>query len=106
MAVAVTGHQPILGCLVGYWVGFLNILLLQRETIKSSELGVRSAIIRMRGSLVTRLGMITIIFVALARLSTGWLIYFTVGIATGLVVSILNMIFYEIHRERREEKNG
>lgn len=103
IGVLVTGRQPILGCILGYWIGFMNTHWLHREALNSSELDVRSAIRRMRRNFILRLGIISVTFVALTRLSTSWLIYFTVGLATGMVISILSEGFYEFLRKGGKE---
>lgn len=106
LGIAVTGHQSYLGSLVGYWVGFIYTLWIHRETQRSSELDIRSALIRMRRSLVARLGMVTLVIVAVARFQSSWLFSLAIGIATGVVLSFIIVAINKINGERGDKRSA
>ena len=106
LGIAITGQQSYLGSLVGYWVGFGYIIWINRETQRSSELEIGSALKRMRRGLVARLGMVTLVFVAVARFQTSWLFSLAVGIAAGVIVSFITATIHTIHGERGDKRSG
>ena len=67
LALAVTGWSSLLGALIGYWVGFIYIGWLYRDTMRSLNLDVIAAVKRMRRSFFARLGMVTLIVAGVAR---------------------------------------
>jgi len=89
MGVAVTGNSNLLGALLGYVLGFLLTFWLHRDTLRSVDDEVVIAIRRMRRSFFSRLGMITLVVVAVGRFQATWLFPLALGIALGLVVSLL-----------------
>jgi len=106
LVIAITGRQSYLGSLVGYWVGFAYIIWINRETHRSAELEIRSALKRMRRGLVARLGMITLVFVAVARLQASWLFSLAVGIASGVIVSFITATIQIIRGERGDKRSA
>lgn len=86
LGVALTGKTDLLGALLGYWLGFVYTQWLHRDTLRSVDEDVFSAIQRMRRSFFARLGMVTLAVVAVGRYRTDWLFTFAIGIALGLVV--------------------
>lgn len=105
LGTALTDHPAFLGSLLGYWVGFGNTLWFHRETLRSSVLDIRSAIKRMRWSFVKRLGVITLIVVAVARYQASWLPSLALGIATGMIVSLIIVAIHQISSERGDKKS-
>lgn len=89
MAVAVTGNSNFLGALLGYGLGYLLTIWLYRDTLRSVDDEVVVAIKRMRRSFFARLGMITLVVVAVGRFQEAWLPSLALGIALGLVVSLI-----------------
>lgn len=106
LAFALTGNQNLLGGLIGYWTGCGWTIWVHRDTLASSELDVRSAVHKMRLSFFSRLGVVTMIVAAVARLRENWLLGLALGIALGLMVSFITVAIQRIHRERGEEENG
>lgn len=86
-AIAVTGSQIFIGSLIGYWVGFVYTLWFHRETLRISELDIRTAHRRMFKNLMERLGMITLVVVAVARFQESWLFSLALGIVAGVFIS-------------------
>lgn len=97
LGIAISGQQSYLGSLVGYWVGFAYIIWIQRETLRSSELEIRSALSRMRRGLMARLGMVTLVFVTVARFQVSWLFSLAAGIAIGVIVSCIILAIHKYH---------
>ena len=106
LAIALTGRLPFLGGLVGYWAGFGYTLWIYRETHRSSELDINSALIRMRRSLMARLGMITLVVVIVARFHSNWLFSLALGIATGVIVSFITVAIHKLHGERGDKRSA
>ncbi|HWQ43381.1 MAG TPA: ATP synthase subunit I [Desulfosporosinus sp.] len=106
IGIIVTGHQTLLGCLIGYWIGFANDAWLHYEVKRSSELDLRSAVKRIRRSYITRMSMVAIVFAVVARLQASWLIYLAVGIAAGVIFSFVLMAIHQISAEGGDKKNA
>ncbi|AFM43467.1 hypothetical protein Desaci_4632 [Desulfosporosinus acidiphilus SJ4] len=105
LGFAVLGHQAFLGSLIGYWTGFSYTIWVYRDTLKSSELDVGTAIRRMRRNFFSRLGVVTLIVAAVGRFHRSWLPSLALGIAVGLIISFITVAIQRIHLERGEEKN-
>lgn len=86
LVISFTGRTHLLGALLGYWVGFAYIQWLYRDTTRSVDDDVFTAIKRMRRSFFARLGMITLVVAAVGRFRTDWLFNLAIGIALGFVV--------------------
>lgn len=89
LGIAVTGETSLLGTLLGYWSGFVYTEWLHRDTLRSVDVDVFSAIKRMRRSYFARLGMITLVVAAVGRYRMDWLFSLAIGIALGLVVFLV-----------------
>lgn len=85
-----TDNSNLLGALLGYGLGFMLTLWLHRDTLRSVDDEVVVAIKRMRRSFFARLGMVTLVVVAVGRFQTTWLLPLALGIALGLVVSLVS----------------
>ncbi len=88
LGVAFTGKTNLFGALLGYWLGFAYTEWLRRDTLRSVEEEVSTAIKRMRRSFSARLGMITLVVAAVWRFRADWLFTLALGIALGLVISL------------------
>jgi len=106
LGIALTGRQVLLGSLLGYWVGFGYTMWIYREAMLSSELDIRSAIKRMRRSLVARLGMVTLVIVAVARFQASWLLYLALGIVTGVIISFIIVAIQKNYGERGDKRSA
>lgn len=89
LGVAFTGESALFGAILGYWIGFAYARWLHRDTLRSVDCDVNTAIKRMRRSFFTRLGMVTLAVAAVGRYQTDWLLTLAIGIALGLVVSLV-----------------
>ena len=105
LGIAVAGNLNFLGSLIGYWTGFAYTVWVYRDTQISSELDIRSALIRMRRSLIARLGMVTLVVVAVDRFRESWLFSLALGIAVGVIVSFITVAIHRIHGERGDKRN-
>jgi len=106
LGIAISGRQTYLGSLLGYWVGFSYIIWIYRETERSSELDIRPALSRMRRGLMARLGMVTLVVVAVARFQASWLFSLAMGIATGVIVSFITVAIHKINEERGDKRSA
>ena len=106
LVIAVTGQQSFLGSLLGYWVGFSYTLWFHYETLRSSELDIRSALSRMRRNLLARLGMVTLVVVAVARFQASWLFGLAIGIVTGVIISFIIVAINKINGERGDKRSA
>ena len=104
--IAITGQQSYLGSLVGYWVGFGYIIWIYRETQRSSELEIHSALKRMRRGLVARLGVVTLVVVTVARFQASWLFSLAIGIAAGVILSFIIVAISKINGERGDKRSA
>ena len=105
LGIAITGQQSYLGSLVGYWAGFGYIIWIHHETQRSSELEIGSALKRMRRGLFSRLGMVTLVVVTVARFKASWLFSLAIGIATGVIVSFIIVAINKINGERGDKRS-
>ncbi len=106
VGIAISGQQSYLGSLVGYWVGFGYTIWIYRETRRSSELEIRSALKRMRRGLWSRLGMVTLVVVAVARFQESWLFSLAIGIVAGVIISFIIMAINKINGERGDKRSA
>jgi hypothetical protein len=106
LGLAATGYQNLLGSIIGYWTGFGYTVWVYYDTLVSSELDTRSAISRMRRGFFSRLGMVTLVVIAVYRFQKSWLLTLALGIAVGLIVSFITVAIQRIYGERGEEKSG
>jgi len=106
LGIALTGYQTFFGGLVGYWVGFGYTVWIYRETQRSSELDIQTALIRMRRSLMARLGVVTLVVVIVARVQSKWLLSLALGIATGVIVSFITVAIHKLHGERGDKRSA
>lgn len=98
--IAVSGREQLLGAVAGYWLGFFNSAWLYRDTRRSVDLEMRQAVARMRRSFFARLGVVTSVVVGIARFQNGWLPDLAVGLAAGLVISLISYVRRHILAER------
>lgn len=104
MTFAVTGNQVILGTLIGYSVGFVYTMWFYRESLRIAELDLRLAHKRMRRSLLARLGMVTLVVVAVARFHASWLYSLTFGIVAGVFISFIIVAIQQKNQRERGDK--
>jgi len=100
--VAVTGDSNILGALLGYGLGHLFTFWLHRDTLRSVDDVEVVAIRRMRRSFFARLGTVTLAVAILGRFQEAWLLPFALGLAIGLIVSLISGMKHILKNERGE----
>lgn len=89
LAMGLTHNNSFLGAILGYWTGFSYTQLLYKNTQSSIKFEISSAIRRMRRSFFARLGFVTLVVAAVGRYQEGWLFSLAMGLALGLVVSLI-----------------
>jgi membrane protein YqaA with SNARE-associated domain len=104
LAIALTANEVFLGSLIGYWVGFVYTLWFYREAQRIADLDIRSAHKRMRKNLWARLGMVTLVVVAVARFHASWLYSLTLGIVAGVFISFIIVAIQQKNHGERGEK--
>jgi len=105
LGIAVVGNSTLLGSLVGYWAGFGYTVWVYRDTMSSSELDLKPALSRMRRGFISRLGMVTLVVIAVHRFQESWLLSLALGIAVGVIVSFITVAIHRIHGERGDKRN-
>lgn len=103
--VAVTGNDVLLGALIGYLTGFAYTQWFYRDTLQSTELDMRSAVIRMRRSFFARMGFVTLVVVTIARFKTSWLFPLAAGLAAGVILSFV-VIVLQVSVERGDKRSA
>jgi membrane protein YqaA with SNARE-associated domain len=104
LAIALTANEVFFGSLIGYWVGFVYTLWFQRESLRIADLDIRPALRRMNRSLMARLGMITLVVVAVARFHRSWLYSLTFGIVAGVLISFIIVAIQQKNQRERGDK--
>lgn len=89
LAITLTGNRSWLGALIGYWLGFFNSEFLYRDTDHSVQGNLPEALKRMRRSFLVRLSILSLIVVGIALVQRAWLPSLVVGIAVGIPVSLI-----------------
>lgn len=93
------GNQDFYGVLIGYWMGFGYTVWIHWESVRSSELETKLALRRMRRGFLGRLGMVTLVVVAVARFQADWLFHLALGIAIGVILSIITVAIHMFRGE-------
>ncbi|MGI6119951.1 MAG: hypothetical protein ACOYIB_05200 [Desulfosporosinus sp.] len=106
LVIAISGQQSYLGSLIGYWVGFGYVLWIHRDTQRSSEVDIRSALRTMRRSLLSRLGVVTLVVVAVGRFQASWLYSLAIGIVAGVFLSLIVVAMKKLHGERGDKRSA
>ncbi|WP_425805973.1 hypothetical protein ACHOLT_04165 [Desulfitobacterium sp. Sab5] len=101
-AVVLTRNNSLIGAVLGYWIGFLYTQWLHRDAQSSIKLDTSEAVRRLRRSFVKRLGFVTLTVVIVGRFFKGWLFSLALGIALGLLVSLILGVIEFIKKERGE----
>ena len=91
LGAGLLGNQALFGALIGYWIGVGCSVWVQREAALSIELELKPALRRMRRGFFGRLGVVTTAVVAVARFQREWLLFLALGIAVGVILSIITI---------------
>lgn len=95
-----TGNDSLVGILVGFSAGLLNHQWLYRDANKALDKELEVALAIYYKSLFSRLGMITLIVVAIWRFRPEWLFCLAVGIAGGVIIPLVLSIRQQLLRGR------
>ena len=100
LGAAIFAKSELLGLLIGYITGVVNIQWLFRDTNKVIERHLKAALRKYYISLFSRLGMVTMVVVIVAKFRPEWLYLFVVGIIAGVFLPLVVIIRQYIRRER------
>ncbi len=92
ISYSVSRQVSLFGALIGYWLGFVYTGWLYRDTLRSVQDDVSSAIVRMRRSFFARLGVVSLVVAVVASYDVKWLLTLALGIAAGLFISLLGSV--------------
>lgn len=101
-AVFLARNNSLIGAILGYWIGFLYTQWLHRDAQSSIKLDVSEAVQRLRRSFLKRLGFVTLMVAVVGRYYKSWLFSLALGIALGLIVSLVFGVIEFIKKERGE----
>ncbi|UWG97188.1 ATP synthase subunit I [Dehalobacter sp. DCM] len=98
LVVYFTDKYQILGILIGFLTGLINIQWLFRDSRKVIDKDINGALRTYYLSLFSRLGMITMVVAIIFRFKPEWLPYFAGGIAAGILIPLsIALIQQRIH---------
>ncbi|MCM1565900.1 MAG: ATP synthase subunit I [Dehalobacter sp. 4CP] len=80
---------PLVGLLIGYYTGIINVKWLLRDARKAMDKDKKAALKTYYKSLVFRLVIITLVFAVVAKFQPDWLNYVAIGMMTGIVIPII-----------------
>jgi len=101
LGAALTKNYNFLGVLVGFLTGLFYIQWLYRDVAKSIDKDIKAALRSYRVSLLSRLGMVTMVAAIICRFKPAWIYYFIPGIIAGVLLSLVIVI-----REKQNAKGG
>lgn len=88
-AIYFTNRYYLMGILIGFLTGLINIQWLNRDSRKALSKELKGALRTYYLSLFSRLGMITMVVVSVAKFKTEWLLYLAGGIAAGIIIPLI-----------------
>lgn len=83
-----TEYYPLIGLLIGYYAGIINVKWLLRDARKAVDKDQKAALKTYYKSLFFRLVLITAVFAVVAKFQPGWLTYVAIGMVIGIVIPI------------------
>ncbi len=84
-----TEFYPLVGLLIGYYTGIINVKWLLRDARKAMDKDKKAALKTYYKSLVFRLVIITLVFAVVAKFQPEWLYYVAIGMMIGIVIPII-----------------
>lgn len=99
LAVFFTDNYGLLGILLGFITGLVNIQWLFKDARKAVDDELEAALRRYRRSLFSRLGMVTLVVAVMGKYRPEWLFYLTLGIAAGIIIPLILAIREQFLRE-------
>lgn len=100
LGVSFTGSVGLLGIIIGFFTGLVNIQWLFWDAGKAIDKELHVALRIYYRSLFSRLGMVTLVVAAIGRYRNEWLFFLVVGIAVGTIIPLILAIRQELVRGR------
>ncbi|NLI91035.1 MAG: ATP synthase subunit I [Peptococcaceae bacterium] len=100
IGISLTNQYTLLGILIGFTAGLVNIQWLFRDAKKALDQELYVALKIYYKSLFSRLGMITLVVATIGRFRPEWLFYLALGIAVGVIIPLILAIRQQLMRGR------
>jgi len=100
IAIFITNNYALIGLLIGFQTGIINVQWLFRDISKALDMELSTALKKYHFSLLSRLGMITLVVAVISRFQPEWLYFFVWGIAMGIITPMILTIMQKIKRGR------
>ncbi|NLL53041.1 MAG: ATP synthase subunit I [Peptococcaceae bacterium] len=94
-----SGNNNLLGLLLGYVTGIVNIQWLFRDIKQVAERDIKQALKKYYISLYSRLGMVTLVVVTIAKFRSEKLIFLIIGIIAGIFIPLIVIVYQYLRRE-------
>ncbi|NLM21225.1 MAG: ATP synthase subunit I [Peptococcaceae bacterium] len=94
-----SGNNNLLGLLIGYVTGIINIQWLFRDANQVIERDIKQALKKYYISLYSRLGMITMVVVMVAKFRPERLYFLVIGIIAGIFIPLVVIVYHYLKRE-------
>lgn len=88
-----TANYSFLGSLLGFLTGLFNFQWLFIDSKKALNKDLTGALKIYYKSLFSRLGMVTLVVATVGRFRPEWLFYLALGIAAGIIMPLMLVIF-------------
>lgn len=100
LGIFFTNNYNLFGLLLGFITGLINIQWLFRDTKKVIDEEKFVALRIYSKSLFSRLGMVTLVVATVGRFRPEWLLFLALGIAGGIIISLILSIRQQIMHGR------
>lgn len=100
LGIFFTSNYNLFGLLLGFMTGLINIQWLSRDTKKVIDEEKFVALRIYSKSLFSRLGMVTLVVATVGRFRPDWLLFLALGIAGGIIISLILSIRQQIMHGR------
>lgn len=100
MGIFVTKNYSLIGLLIGFQTGIINVKWLFRDARKAMDKDQRAALKTYYKSLMFRLILITLVFAIVAKLQPEWLYYVAIGMTVGIVIPII-IVRHQLRKNER-----
>ncbi len=103
LGIFFTNNYNLLGCLIGFLTGLINIQWLSRDTKKAIDGEITDGLKIYYKSLFSRLGLVTFVVALVGVFRPDWLLFFVIGIAASVVLGLTSSIIKQIKVEGGEQ---
>ena len=100
LGIFFTSNYNLFGLILGFITGLINIQWLSRDTKKVIDQEKFVALRIYSKSLFSRLGMVTLVVATIGRFRPEWLLFLALGIAGGIIISLILSIRQQIMHGR------